>query len=461
MLDDGHTIVALATPEGRGGLAVVRVSGPQAVAVARQLLPTGVLDPPLTSHLARLATVHWPEAASSTSAAQAGPLDQAVVLPMLAPASYTGEDTVEFFCHGGVMPARLIIAACLAAGARAASAGEFTRRAFLNGRLSLTEAEAVADLIAAEHACGARAALSQLRGGLQRRLQELEEPLRGLLAELEGTLEFGDDDAVTPDLPAARDLLERARAEVHDLLALVPVGRRLRDGVQVVLVGEPNAGKSSLFNALLDSERVIVDPTPGTTRDVVSAELDLGDLRFVLHDTAGLRDDADPLEAKGMARTRDLAAQADVILALRAADAAGSSPTAGLADLPPSVTVIDVVTKADLVAGDDVTPTTTPLATSSVTGAGLDDLRAALVAAAQAGGLEQAAAAGIMLNQRHQSRLQAASQGLADCLEACDRGPEVLAGLLSLVLQDLGSVSGRVFTERMLADVFSRFCVGK
>lgn len=458
MLDDGRTIVALATPEGRGGLAVVRVSGPEAVAVARQLVPAGVLDPPVTSHLARLATLRWPDA--GTPSPRSGPLDQALVLPMLAPASYTGEDTVEFFCHGGVMPARLIIAACLAAGARAASAGEFTRRAFLNGRLSLTEAEAVADLIAAEHACGARAALSQLRGGLQRRLQALEEPLRGLLAELEGTLEFGDDEAVEPDLAAARDLLGQAQAQVQDLLELVPAGRRLRDGVQVVLVGAPNAGKSSLFNALLENERVIVDPTPGTTRDAVSAELDLGDVRFVLHDTAGLRADAGPVEARGMALTRAFAARADVVLALRPADALASSSTAALVDLPSSVRVIDVVTKIDLACTADAVGVS-DVATSSLTGAGLDDLRAALVAAAGAGGLEQAAAAGIMLNQRHQSRLQAASRGLADCLEACDRGPEVLAGLLASVLQELGSVSGRVFTERMLADVFSRFCVGK
>lgn len=454
MLDDGRTIVALATPEGRGGLAVVRVSGPEAVAVARRLVPAGILADPVTSHVARLATLRRPGTADARWAADV--LDQALVLPMLAPASYTGEDTVEFFCHGGVMPARMVIDACLVAGARAASAGEFTRRAFLNGRLSLTAAEAVADLIAAEHACGARAALSQLRGGLGRRLRQVEDPLRGLLAELEGSLEFGDGDGVEPDLAAARSMLQVARSAVHDLLDLAPAGRRLRDGVQVVLVGAPNVGKSSLFNALLDSDRAIVDATPGTTRDVVSAELDLGDLRFVLHDTAGLREQAEAIEAKGMARTRALAGQADIVLMLRSATEARQTPVS-VEGLPPEVAVLDVVTKADLALGT-VAGT---VMTSSVTGAGLDDLRQALLASAHDGGLDEAAAAGIMLNQRHQSRLLAALQGLGDCLEACDGGAEVLAGMLSAVLQDLGAVSGRVFTEQMLGDVFSRFCVGK
>jgi len=454
MLDDGRTIVALATPEGRGGLAVVRVSGPEAVAVARRLVPAGVLAEPVTSHLARLATLRRPGPHGGSSRDEV--LDQALVLPMVAPASYTGEDTVEFFCHGGVMPARLVVSACLEAGARAASAGEFTRRALINGRLSLTAAEAVADLIAAEHACGARAALSQLRGGLSRRLRQVEEPLLGLLAELEGTLEFGDDDGVDPDLVAAREVLRAGQLAVQELLDLAPAGRRLRDGVQVVLVGAPNAGKSSLFNALLGNDRAIVDATPGTTRDVVSAELDLGDLRFVLHDTAGLRDHAGAVEAKGMARTRSLAGQADIVLALQPATERRPI-SAPLGDLPPEVTVLEVVTKVDLATGMG----TGSLATSSVTGAGLDALRDALLAAAHAGGLDAAAAAGVMLNQRHQSRLLAASRGLDDCLDACDGGAEVLAGTLSAVLQDLGAASGRVFTEQMLADVFSRFCVGK
>lgn len=453
MLRDTSTIVALATPEGRGGLAVVRVSGRDAVPVARRLVADGILGEPVESHRARLALVSWPRDDHSSDLV-GQELDQAVVLPMIGGSSYTGEDTVEFFCHGGVMPARLIVRACMAAGARAATAGEFTRRAFVNGRLSLTQAEAVADLIASEHASGARAALQQLRGGLQRRLAMVEQPLRLLLAELEGCLEFGEDDGVEVDLDHLRGVLLGARQAVADLVGLAPAGRRLRDGVQVVLTGAPNVGKSSLFNALVGEDRVIVDATPGTTRDVVSAALDLDGIRFTLHDTAGLHPSEDGVEAKGMARTLDLAARADVVLRLRCAGPSGPPPAVPAHD---DAVILDVVTKADL----RTEAAESGLVTSSVTGEGLDGLRRALREAARRSGLDDAAAAGIMLNQRHVARLQAAAIGLDQCLDARDAGLDVVASLLSPVLQDLGSVSGRVFTEQLLGEVFSRFCVGK
>jgi len=452
MLEDGQTIVALATPEGRGGLAVVRVSGSAAVNVARQLVGPGILPTPVDSHRARLASITWP--ADDASELAGRELDQALVLPMLAPASFTGEDTVEFFCHGGIMPARMVVRACMAAGARAASAGEFTRRAFVGGRLSLTEAEAVADLIAAEHATGARAALQQLRGGLKRRLEALEQPLLALLAKLEGSLEFGEDEGLDCDLAAAGEVLAAATLAVRELVNLAPAGRRLRDGVQVVLTGAPNVGKSSLFNALVGEDRVIVDASPGTTRDVVSAALDLDGVRFALHDTAGLRHAGDGVEAKGMARTRDLVARADVVLRLQAADQPRPAPSVDAHD---DAVVLDVVTKSDL----QTEPTVMGLATSSVNGTGLGALRAALRAAAEDAGLDDAASAGIMLNQRHLTRLQAAESGLEQCLAACPAGAEVVASLLAPVLQDLGSVSGRVFSEQLLGEVFSRFCVGK
>ncbi len=463
MLDAHRTIVALATPEGRGGLAVVRLSGPDALPISRRVVRGGVLGDPVESHRARLATVVWPRGETDRKGDHpGGGLDQVLLLPMIAPSSYTGEDTVEFSCHGGVMPSRLVVAALIAAGARPATAGEFTRRAFLNGRLGLAAAEAVADLIAAEHAPGARAALNQLRGGLARRIASVEEPLRALLARLEGAIEFGEKTGPIPGPDAVAATVDEALAAIDGLLDLVPAGRLLRDGVQVVLVGEPNAGKSSLFNALLGEDRVIVDAAPGTTRDSVAAAVDWDGLRVVLHDTAGLRTGGDRLEVKGMARTRDEAACADVVLALRPADAAGPTPAV---DAPEGAAVIEVATKGDLAVVDPEAGARTegvaPLATSAVTGAGLDALRAQVVAHARQTGLEAASEAGIMLNQRHQGRLLAAQEGLHTIRQAGPAGDEVVASLLTAVLRDLGSISGRVFTEHLLGDVFGRFCVGK
>jgi len=463
MLETG-TIVAVVTPEGTGGLAVVRLSGPDAVAIARRLLPEGSLREPVQSHRARLARVCWPEGGAAVLAPAATPaagatVDQALVLPFLGPRSYTGEDTVEFFCHGGPVPARLVSAACRAAGARAAGPGEFTRRAFLNGRLSLTQAEAVADLVAADHTTGARAALGQLEGGMQAELRAIEAPLRALLAGLEGSLEFDEDEAApAPTAAAVAQTLTAAREAIADLLQLAPASRRLREGVQVALVGAPNAGKSSLFNALLAHERALVDPEAGTTRDVVSAPCELGGIRFVLHDTAGLRAGAAGVEARGIARTHETAAGADVVLALSPLD----GPTAADPGIQTDATVLAVATKADLApaaagrrraAGD--------LVTSAVTGEGLDDLRAALVAAARSGGVLEAAARGVVLQARHQDRLRACDAALDGVLAAAEAGTEVQATLLGAALQELGQVTGRVFTERLLDEVFGRFCVGK
>lgn len=448
MLQDGRTIVALVTPEGRGGLAVVRLSGGDALTIARQLTPAAALDEPLTSHLARLSFLRWPGGSDDEL------LDQAVVLPMLAPSSFTGETTVEFHCHGGTMPARQVVAACLAAGARAAAPGEFTRRAFLNGRLSLTQAEAVADLIASEHVIGARAALAQLRGGMKSRLAELEVPLMRLLAELEGSLEFAEFDGVDPNPDTIRETLTSAVDQLDRLLDLAPAGRRLRDGVQVVLVGEPNAGKSSLFNALVAEDRAIVDDEPGTTRDTVSGALDLDGLRFILHDTAGIRGDVGVVEAKGIARTHACIEAADLVLRLHPVDSPGPPPPL---DIPPEVCEIPVATKADL--GDITNHEGMP--TSSVTGLGITALREAMLDAARDAALEEAAGAGVVLNQRHQDRLRVCRDGLAQCVSAADAGAEVVAGLLSAALQDLGNVSGRVLSEQALGEIFSRFCVGK
>ena len=447
------TIVAVATPEGRGGLAVVRVSGPRAVDVARALLPDDSRLAEVRSHRVFLATPRD----GATGAA----LDQVLVLPMLAPATFTGEDVVEFHCHGGPLPARLITDACTAADARPAGPGEFTRRAFLNGRLSLDQAEAVADLIHAENRLAARGSLKQLRGAFRREIASVESPLMTLLAQLEGGLEFGEEDAL--DVPPERiaDTIETALDSIDALLCHADAGRQLRDGVQVVLVGEPNAGKSSLFNALLGEPRVLVDPEPGTTRDVVESRLEHRGVMYVLHDTAGLRENAGRVEAKGVALTRATVARADLVL--NVVDLAAPACAMALPD-PVDAPVLVVGAKADLDEGAAWTRDR-PMAvvTSAKDGRGIETLKDTMHDTVVADRLEQTAALGLVLNRRHVHRLRSFRDGLAHLQLAVADAPdqEVICSLLQTSLCELGEITGRVFTEALLGEVFSRFCVGK
>ena len=348
------TIVAQATPEGSGGLAVVRLSGPAAVAIARRVFRSRRFAAGPVSHTVVHGELHHPDDPDRI-------IDRCLVLTLLAPRSYTGEDTVEFHLHGGRAVARLAVAACRTAGAEPASAGEFTRRAFLNGKLSLDQAEAVADLIAADSEQAARGALNQLCGGLARELAAVEAPLLDLLARIEGSFEFLDEDGIAVPASAVAAELATAAAGIDRLLAMAPAGRLLRDGVQVVLSGPVNAGKSALFNALVGDERAIVDAEPGTTRDVVTARVVRGGVVCVLHDTAGLRPDAGRVESKGIDRTRRQVAAADLVLAI--SDGAPPEPAAS--------GVLAVRTKADLGTVDG---TGFDAVTSSLNGDGIAEL---------------------------------------------------------------------------------------
>jgi len=373
---------------------------------------------------------------------------------MLGRRSYTGEDTVEFHCHGGRAVARQAVAACRMAGAIPAGPGEFTRRAFLNGKLSLDQAEAVADLVAAEGEQAARAALSQLRGGLDGQLKTVETPLLDLLARIEGSFEFLDEDGVDVAAGDAAGELETAIAGSDRLLGLAPAGRLLRDGVQVVLAGPVNAGKSALFNALLGEDRAIVDPDAGTTRDVVSARTVRGGVVYMLHDTAGLRGEFGRVEGKGIERTRRQVAGADIVLAV-------SDATPVVVD-GARAPILAVRTKADL---GGAVPDGFAAVTSSVTGDGIEDLWRRLEEEVTRRGVADAVAMGVVLNERHASRLAACRDDLSGlvALARADApaGPEILGSMLASILGRLGEVSGRVFSENLLDAVFRKFCVGK
>ncbi|MBE0567133.1 MAG: 50S ribosome-binding GTPase, partial [Krumholzibacteria bacterium] len=380
-------------------------------------------------------------------------LDEVLLVSMRAPATYTREDVVEVHCHGGVAAQRAVLRLFCRLGARPAEPGEFTRRAFLHGKLSLDQAEAVADLIAAEGEQVARGALNQLRGGLARELAAVEAPLLDLLARLEGSFEFLDEEGMGPAPAAVAAELATAVLGIDRLLAMAPAGRLLRDGVEVVLSGPVNAGKSALFNALLGQERAIVDDEAGTTRDVVSARVVRGGTVYVLHDTAGLRDDPGRVESKGIARTRRQVAEADIVLAVD--DGAAAAPPPGRA------AVIAVRSKCDL-GGPTAEGT---LATSAVTGEGVEALWAAIDAAVGRLRLGDAVALGVVLNERHAARLSECRGDLADLAALAGQDPpagdEVLGSMLASILARLGEVSGRVFSEQLLNTVFKKFCVGK
>ena len=497
-----ETIVALSTPEGTSGLAVVRLSGLEALTVAREVFQNDVFAREPESHHAYYGFIVWPpsfaevnpvarktrrptspksEKALTTERsgrmlAPGDPVDEVIALPMLSPRSYTGEDSVEFFCHGGRVPARLVIEACLRAGAVPAGPGEFTRRAFLNGKLSLDQAEAVADLIHAEDEMVAGAAFQQMRGGFDRELAAIEEPLQDLLALLEGSLEFGEDEEVEVSRAHQAKAIEGAIAELDKLLALAPAGRHLREGVQVVMVGPPNVGKSALFNTLLGEERVLVDHEPGTTRDVVTARTYREGILFVLHDTAGLRPEGGRVEKMGMQRTKQSLEKADIVVFLQEGGAENREREFSSTEIDrfwgigglEGVESIQVVTKMDLCGPDSPS---SPMAgernrveTSAKTGAGIELLWQKLLELAREERLRTAVSMGVVMNARHQRKLvQCATQlsSLRNDLVREHPGEEVVATLLAGILADLGEVSGRIFTESLLDSVFSRFCVGK
>jgi len=453
----GTTIVALATPAGEGGLAVVRISGPKAFAVAGRIFQGDGFGPNPEPRRAVYGILAWPTGTLSDENKVGSPIDQALILPFRGPHSYTGEDTVEFFCHGGRMVSRTVVAACRAAGAEPATAGEFTRRAFLNGKLSLGQAEAVGDLIHAQSEYSARAAVRQLLGGLDQQLAEIEGPLLDLLSRIEGSLEFVDEEEISVAPEDVLHVLTDGIARLDRLVAMAPAGRFLRDGIHVVLAGPPNVGKSSLFNALLEDDRAIVDEEAGTTRDVVSGRRQRGGSVFVFHDTAGLREDAGRVEEMGIARTWRQVAEADIVLAL----AAAGEQTTGIS-YTGTAPVIQVCTKQDL-APDFVVPAGTVLL-SNTTGCGLAEMWQAIDEVVAGFQLEEAISLGVVLNERHLHKLTNC-RGNLDLLrhevENTDPGDEIVGSLLAPILSGLGEISGRVFTEHLLENIFQRFCVGK
>jgi tRNA modification GTPase len=432
----GDTIFAPASGAGRAAITLVRVSGRQTAEMVRRL--AGRLPEPRVASLRRL------------RGADGDVLDRALVLWFPGPASYSGEDCAELHLHGGRAVLRAVAEALVALGCRPAEPGEFTRRALLNGRLDLTEAEGIADLIGAETEAQRVQALRQAEGALSRRLASWSGRIAALLAWQEAAIEFAED-GVPSDLDArARGGAAALRAEMASGLAEGARAERLRDGVAVAILGAPNAGKSSLLNALAGREAAIVSARAGTTRDVVEVAVELAGVPVVLADTAGLRETGDEIEAEGVRRALARAEAADLRLAVFAADAEPDAATLGLLGGPGTIAVVN---KVDL-----ATPGVNgAVAVSARTGAGLDALRARLAeeVAARAGLTEAAA----LTRPRHMAALAEAAAALAEA-EAAPL-PEIAAEGLRAALAAVGRITGRVGVEEILDRVFGEFCIGK
>ena len=453
------TIAAIATPAGAGAIGILRLSGPQAAdiaaAVFRPLGKGGLLDHPVR-------TLVYGDLLDG----EGEPIDRVLCTYSRGPSSYTGEDTAELHCHGSPMVLTLGLEALFAQGARQAGPGEFTQRAFLNGRLDLAQAEAVADLLDAQSREGARHAAGQLSGALSRRVGEIYSALVDLMAHFHAVLDYPDED-IDPftQEQLARDLTRQETA-LERLLATYRRGRQLSRGVRCAIVGRPNAGKSSLLNALVGYERAIVTDIPGTTRDTVEETVELGGVPLRLIDTAGLRESEDPIEQLGVERSRAAMEEAELILVLVDRSAPVTEEDGDLlARARTLAPTILVRTKGDLPAARDpfVNLETLPLVAtiSTRTGEGLDDL--ARVIASVFPRDTGAAYGELLTNARQAQAAQRALEGVRRAREALELGvtPDALLTDVEEALSALGELTGQSVSEDITARIFQRFCVGK
>jgi tRNA modification GTPase len=441
------TIAAIATPPGRGGIGIVRLSGAAVPRIARAVL--GSLPPPRRATLALARD------------ARGAALDEGIALYFPAPRSYTGEEVLEFHGHGGPVVMHALLGAFLDAGARLAEPGEYTRRAFLNGRLDLAQAEAVADLIDAASAEAARSALRSLEGEFSAAVRDLAGALAELRALTEAMLDFPEEEVDELHRDDARARLEAARAALEDLLGRSRQGSLLREGVHVVIAGRPNVGKSSLLNRLAGAERAIVTPVPGTTRDLVREDIGIGGVPLHVVDTAGLREARDEVERIGVERAWQELARADVVLAVMEAHTGEGEEDRAILErfassLPAGAVRLRVFNKIDL-AARGAERRGSELWLSAKTGEGVELLRAALLEAA---GWERSGESVFLARERHLRALERA-RGHLEAAERERARWELFAEELRLAHQVLGAITGEFTTEDLLGEIFSRFCIGK
>ncbi len=457
MRPHSDTIAAVSTPPGAGAIGILRLSGPEAVTIAEKCFkPLGRKG--LREHPPR--TLVYGELLDGGGS----PIDRVLCTYSLGPASYTGEDTAEFQCHGSPMVLALGLEALFAAGARQAGPGEFTRRAFLNGRLDLTQAEAVMDLIDAETPGAARQAAGQLGGALSRRIGEVYSALVDVMAHFHAVLDYPDEDLDPFTEQTVADALEAARGGLEALLSTYDRGRVTREGVPTAIVGAPNVGKSTLLNALVGYERAIVTDIPGTTRDTVEEKCVLGGVLLRLIDTAGIRDTVDAVEKLGVERARKAMEQAGLILVVLDLSVPAEREDVELLKLAVSLApTVAVLNKTDLPCGLewtgelDIAPT---CPVSAKTGRGLDDL-AELISQSFLQGAEPPGE--LLSNTRQAEAAGRALEAVERAWKALEAGvtPDALLTDVEEALSALGELTGQSVREDVTDRIFARFCVGK
>ncbi|MCB2410050.1 tRNA uridine-5-carboxymethylaminomethyl(34) synthesis GTPase MnmE [Hymenobacter lucidus] len=452
------TIVALSTPPGAGAIAMLRLSGPEAISLADAVFAGKKLaDQP--SH-----TLHFGTIRDGSRI-----LDEVVVSLFKGPHSYTREDVVEISCHGSDYIVEQILTLLTRHGARLAEAGEFTKRAFLHGAFDLAQAEAVADLIAADSALSHQVALQQMRGGFSQELRELRGRLVQFAALLELELDFGEEDVEFADRAGLVTLLNEVQTLVRRLLRSFELGNVIKNGVTTVIAGRPNAGKSTLLNALLNEERAIVSAVAGTTRDLIEDEVSIEGIRFRFVDTAGLRDTVDVVESIGVERTKKRVTQAALLIYLF--DITSTTPTeleAEIEALNPgrSIPVLAVGNKLDVASDPEIDAFRSQrdvLLIAAARGDGLDELREALLQKVRGAGLDRTGQSTIVTNLRHARSLELTNQALDAVLLGIDHGSgtELLAADLRQALAALGEITGEISSDDLLTSIFTQFCIGK
>jgi tRNA modification GTPase len=443
----GETIAAISTPAGEGAISLVRIAGCGAVDVADRVFVGTAKPSTFDSHVQHVGEIRDGDAF----------IDQVVLSVHRAPASYTGEDLVEITCHGGVLVTARVLECCLRAGARAARPGEFTERAFLNGKMDLTQAEAVIDLIRAKTDLALRSATEQLEGRLGERIRAIRDQLVSIVAQVEASIDFPEEGIEADDEKTLAARLDVICRDIADLMETAEQGRMLREGVRVVIYGATNAGKSSLLNRLLGQERVIVSELPGTTRDTIEESINIRGFPIRLIDTAGFRSASDAIEREGIVRTERTLQQAD--LRLQVVDA--SLPRSAELKRPnDSGPVLLVLNKADLIEHDDWKDSDA-LRISCVTGEGFAQLEEEILARISRRRLH--AESPVAINARHRACLGRVLDSCGRARESVDHrmAAEYSAVDLHGALQALGEIIGTVDTEQVLDSVFSQFCIGK
>lgn len=448
----GETIAAVATPPGEGGVAIIRISGDRAVEIADRVFSGRVSE--YASHTARFGSVH-------NDAKEH--IDDVLLLPMLGTRSYTGEPTVEIHCHGGGLITRRVLETVLKAGARAALPGEFTFRAFLNGKLDLAQAEAVQSLIGAKNERALDAAENQLKGALSRSIQEFQAALTSIAAILEAWvdfpeegLEFATSEELLADLEKICKKMEKLAATFHD-------GKILHDGPTLCLIGRPNVGKSSLMNALLDKDRSIISPIPGTTRDILEDHLTLNGLHFKISDTAGIRETAEGIEQEGIRRSKRAMEESDIVLLILDAEKGLSEEDEHIFSLVPKRKTIAVWNKIDLPENTPASPEDFPsVYVSAKHRRGLNDLYEAIDRLLWEKGPPSKEEV-LITHVRHKEALISAAEASRRVQEGLriSLSPEFLTQDIRQALSELGKILGTDITEDILSAIFSKFCIGK